>query len=265
MAPGELNSAGVIGLPGAVHEQPPPSAPGGGIQARPRQRAEVAQQEDRRDGQRYRRGDQAATDHGPLHELARLGAFVEGFLEGVPLLRSRPHRVPLLGQLDVGHEVPDPDHGTGTQQQEDQRHRGPERKVRVQRVVDRAHADRCVGDQETEAGQHGEQEARDNDPLGLLGPGQIRRVGGHLRRRLLDAIAAIAGIAGVGKKRPGGRGRRRADDPARGSVTFRRDRAFRRAAALGAGQVLGPALLAGVSGAGLSWGAVTHAPSRASQ
>ena len=125
IAPGELNSAGVIGrlVPYTISRRPLRQTvvsrlfPGSGPRSRSRKSGATPSG--------TRGGDEAAADHRPLDELAGLGAFLEGLLERGPVLLGVDRSGCRCSvSSTVGHQVPDPDDGADAEQQEDQRQRG---------------------------------------------------------------------------------------------------------------------------------------------
>ena len=94
-----------------------------------------------------------------------------------------------LGELHLGHQMPDPDRGADPEGEERNRHGEAEREVGVQHCVDRVHLEDHVGGDEAEARQHRDHEAERDDPLGLLGLGRVGRLCWQLTWPLRRAVA----------------------------------------------------------------------------
>src|SRR3984893_7985049 len=185
-----------------------------------RQRAEVAQQHERRERKRGGRGQQRAAHQGPPGDLGDGRALGEFPLERLAFLRIGRQVVPLLGDLDVRRQVPDPDQRAGAEREQRDGERRAERHVRPQHRDDRVGAlrDRAdtdlkadVGRDEPDTSEEGDHEEHRDDSLGVL------RVPGVLR--LVRDRRPVGLGPHVDRLR---RGRGGSDDPARACRLLRR-------------------------------------------
>ena len=192
-------------LVGALDEQPPARAPHGAPQAGPRLRSQVPQQHDGRGEQRQRAEHQRAPHQRPLDELAVRRALLEVLLERLPVLLVGAQVVPLLGHLDVRHQVPHPDQRAQAEGEERDGQRGPQRQVGPQDLVDRVHPEADVGGDEAAAGDEREGEAGRDHPFGPLAV--------HDHPRVVRRQALYVHPGGLRRPRRPRRPRRRARPP----------------------------------------------------